>query len=53
VFLTLKAVTIAPIFIAMIAMATSKAPPKNSPRTGTPMTLLIKKIQEESYKRDY
>jgi len=46
VFLTLKAVTIAPIFIAMIAMATSRAPPKNRPRIGIPMTLLIKNTRK-------
>ena len=50
VFLTLKAVTIAPIFIAMIAMATSKAPPKNRPRIGIPMTLLIKKYKKSPIK---
>ena len=50
VFFTLKAVTIAPIFIAMIAMATSKAPPKNRPRTGIPITLLIKKYKKSPIK---
>ena len=50
VFLTLKAVTIAPIFIAIIAMAISKAPPKKRPRTGIPITLLIKKYKKSPIK---
>jgi hypothetical protein len=50
VFLTLKAVMIAPIFIAIITMATSKDPPKNKPRTGIPITLLIKKYKKSPIK---
>ena len=50
VFLTLKAVMIAPTFIAMIATATSRAPPKKRPRTGIPMTLLIKKYKKSPIK---
>ncbi len=50
VFFTLKAAMIAPIFIAMIAMAISRASPKNRPRTGIPMTLLIKKYKKSPIK---
>jgi hypothetical protein len=50
VFFSLKAATIAPIFIAMIAMATSRASPKNRPKTGIPITLLIKKYKNNPIK---
>jgi hypothetical protein len=46
VFLTLKAATIAPMFIAIIAIAISNAQPTKSAKIGIPIKLFIRKYKK-------